>query len=326
MARYVIKRIFWLLIIALCVSILIFTVMYLVPGAPALYALGTEATKEELAEWRAMYGLDKPYFEQLFAFLGDVFLRGDFGTSYFFGRPVMEEFIARVPRTLLLSLICIVVDAVIGIPLGIIAAKHRNSPLDEGLMVFSIAGISIPGFWLALMMVILFSSKLGWLPNYGIGTWKHWVMPVIAGALGGLAQNVRMTRSAVLEGLRADFVTTARAKGVPERSVTYKHMLPNAMIPVINSLGGRLAGAISGTVIIETVFAFPGVGTYMTNAVTQRDYPVVRACVLAMALFAAIVMVIVDLVYAYLDPRIKAQYTRQASGFLNFSKRRGAKA
>ena len=313
MARYVIKRIFWLLIIAVCVSTLIFTVMYLVPGDPAVTALGTEATREELAAWRAMYGLDKPYFEQLVTFLRDVFLRGDFGTSYFFGRPVLEEFITRVPRTFLLSLICIVVDAIIGIPLGIIAAKHRNSPLDEGLMVCSIAGISIPGFWLALMMVILFSQRLGWLPAYGIGTWKHWVMPVIAGSLGGLAQNVRMTRSAVLEGLRADFVTTARAKGVPERSVTYKHMLPNAMIPVINSLGGRLAGAISGTVIIETVFAFPGVGTYMTNAVSQRDYPVVRACVLAMALFSAIVMVFVDLVYAYLDPRIKAQYVNYAA-------------
>ena len=325
MARYIVKRILWLVVIALCVSILIFTVMYLVPGDPAVTALGGDATEEALQEFREMHGLDRPYFEQLIDFLSDVFLHFDFGTSYFFGRPVLDEFITRVPRTFLLSIICIIVDALIGIPLGIIAAKHRNSPLDEGLMVFSIAGISIPGFWLALMMVILFSQKLGWLPAYGIGTWKHWIMPVIAGALGGLAQNVRMTRSAVLEGLRADFVTTARAKGAPERTVTYKHMLPNAMIPVINSLGGRLAGAISGTVIIETVFAFPGVGTYMTNAVNQRDYPVVRACVLAMALFAAVVMVFVDLVYAYLDPRIKAQYTKQAAGFLNFKKRKEAK-
>ncbi|MGN1003447.1 MAG: ABC transporter permease, partial [Oscillospiraceae bacterium] len=299
----------------------IFTIMYLVPGDPAINALGAEASEEALQQFRELHGLDKSYFEQLTTFLSDVFLHFDFGTSYFYGLPVLSEFVTRLPRTFMLSIICILVDAVLGIPMGILAAKHRNSPLDEGLMLFSIAGISIPGFWLGLLLVMLLSRELGWLPAFGIGTWKHWVMPVIAGSLGGLAQNVRLTRSAVLETLRADFVTTARAKGVKERSVTYKHMLPNAMIPVINSLGGRLAGAISGTVIIETVFAFPGIGLYLTNAINQRDYPVVRACVLVMALFSSVVMLFVDLVYAAIDPRIKAQYTKQGASFLRFKRK-----
>lgn len=316
MWRYIVKRLIWLVIIAVCVAILIFTVLYFVPKDPAAIAAGSNATPEEIEFQRHVLGLDQPFFVQLGNYLYNTFIKFDLGTSFFYKLPVLAEFGSRLPRTVLLSLLCIAIDALIGIPLGITCALHRNSFIDQGLMVLAMILISIPGFWLALLMVQLFSTTLNWLPPFGIGTWKHWVMPVIASAAGGIAQNARLTRSAVLETMRADFVTTAKAKGVKNRSVIYKHMLPNAMIPIINSLGGRLAGVLSGTVIIETVFAFPGIGTYLTNAIAQSDYPVVRACILVMALFSSAVMVIVDLVYAYIDPRIKAQYTKQASGFL----------
>lgn len=179
-------------------------------------------------------------------------------------------------------------------------------------MLFSMIGISIPAFWLALLMVMLFSMQLGWLPAFGIATWKHWIMPVVAGAVSGIAMDARQTRSAVLETIRADFVTTARAKGLKENLVVYKHMLPNALIPVINALGGRLAGAIAGTVVIENVFTFPGIGMYLMQGITTRDYPVVRSCVLILAIFSSLVMLLIDLFYAYIDPRIKAQYVRMS--------------
>ena len=321
MWRYIIKRIFWLIIIAICVAILIFTVLYFVPKDPAEIAAGADATTEEIEFQRHVLGLDQPFFVQLGTYLYNTFIKFDLGTSFYYKLPVMSQFVDRLPRTVLLSILAIVIDAVTGIPIGIACALHRNSVLDQGLMVLAMILVSIPGFWLALLMVQLFSTTLGWLPAFGIDSWKCWIMPVVASAVGGIAQNARLTRSAVLETMRADFVTTAKAKGVPHTLVIYKHMLPNAMIPVINSLGGRLAGVLSGTVIIETVFAFPGIGTYLTNAISQCDYPVVRACILVMALFSAVIMVIVDLVYAYIDPRIKAQYTKQASGFLKFKRR-----
>jgi peptide/nickel transport system permease protein len=319
MWKYILKRIVWLVIIAVCVATLIFTVLYLVPGDPAKVAAGADATVEEIEVWRVYYGLDRPFFVQLVEYLYNTFIRFDLGESYFYRLPVITEFMNRLPRTFLLGILVIMVDAVLGIPLGITAALHRNSVLDQGLMLLSMFFISIPGFWLALLMISLFSTHLGWLPAFGVDSWKCWIMPVVASAIGGVAQNARLTRSASLETLRADFVSTAKAKGVARQSVIYKHMLPNAMIPIVNSLGSRLAGVISGTVIIETVFAFPGIGLYMTSALSHRDYPVVRACVLVMALFSSVVMVFIDLLYAKIDPRIKAQYTKQAS---NLFKRR----
>ncbi|WP_455436209.1 ABC transporter permease [Hungatella hathewayi] len=313
MARYVGKRLMWLVVIMISVAILIFSIMYFVPGDPVKIMLGDSATAEEVQLYRDKLGLNDPFIVQLGRYLYDTFIRWDFGTSYTMKVPVMSEFITRLPRTLALGWLCILVDALIGIPLGISAAMHRNSALDHGLMIGSMIGISIPGFWLALLMVMLFAQRLGWLPAYGIDSWKCWIMPVIAGSLAGLATNARQTRSAVLETIRADFVTTARAKGLKESKVIYKHMLPNALIPIISSLGSRFAGAIGGTVVIETVFAFPGIGTLMLNGISGRDYPVVRSCVLVLAIFSAFVMLLVDLLYAFIDPRIKAQYTRMGS-------------
>ena len=313
MKRFVLYRVLWLFIVAICVAILIFSVMYLAPGDPVDSLLDETATEEQEQELRERLGLDQPFIVQIGKYLYDTFIRLDFGTSYQLKIPVIKEFTHRLPRTMTLSLICIAIDLAIGIPLGIMAALNRGKFLDSGVIFFSMFGVSIPGFWLAMLLVVLFSKELGWLPPFGIGTWKHWVMPVIAGSIAGICHNGRQTRSAVLETIRADFVTTARAKGLPENKVIYKHMLPNALMPIVNGIGARLGSSIGGTIVIETVFSFPGIGTFMMSGITARDYPVIRGCVLILALFSAVIALFTDLVYGFIDPRIKAQYIRTAA-------------
>ena len=313
MWRYVFERIAWMVLTTLVVAVLIFSIMYFVPGDPGRLILGTTATEEDVYNYDEQLGLHDPFMVQLGRYMSDTFLHGDLGTSYMFKVPVIQEFVDRLPRTLILGITSMVLSALIGIPIGVLCALRRNSLTDHGLMILAMAGVSVPQFWLALLMVILFSLKLGWLPPYGFGGIQYWIMPLIAGTVGGVAMIARQTRSAVLETIRADFVTTARAKGLPERKVIYKHMLPNAMIPIINLLGGTFAMAIGGTVVIESVFQFPGIGNYMLAGITSRDYPVVRSCILILAVFSTVAMLIVDLVYAYIDPRIKAQYVNASS-------------
>lgn len=314
MWKYIVKRILWLVVIMVCVAVVIFGILWLVPGDPAKILLGSGATQADVERQREIMGLNEPFMVQLGTYLRDVFLHFDFGESYVYGTPVIEEFATRLPRTLGLGLISMLLNVIIGIPLGVNAAIHRNSFQDQGLLVMAMVFISVPQFWLALMMVVLFSVKLGWLPPYGIGSWQCWIMPVLANSLSGIAMNARQTRSAVLETIRADFVTTARAKGLAERKVIYKHMLPNALIPVVNALGMQLAMVVGGTVVIEQVFSFPGIGQYLLTGVTTRDYPVIRGSVLILAMFSAVITLLVDLFYGYLDPRIKAQYVNYGAG------------
>ncbi|MGI6071828.1 MAG: ABC transporter permease [Lachnospiraceae bacterium] len=313
MWRYIVKRLLWLIVIVVCVALLIFTVMWFVPGDPAKIMLGTEASAADVEALRDRMGLNDPFIVQMGRYMRDTFLRLDFGTSYVFKVPVIQEFAIRLPRTVLLGVCSLVLNVIFGIPLGILAATHRNSVIDRGLLVFAMIFSSMPQFFFALLLVIIFALYLGWLPPFGIGSWQYWILPVISTSLSGIAQMARHTRASVLETIRADFVTTARAKGLEERKVIYKHMLPNALIPVVSDLGMHLSMIVGGSVVIETIFAFPGVGLYMLNAINGRDYPVVRSCVLILAVFSALVMLFVDLVYAFLDPRIKAQYVNYAA-------------
>ncbi len=313
MWRYIVKRLLWLVITLICVALLIFTVMWFVPGDPAQIILGTEATAADIARLREQMGLNEPFLVQLGTFMRDIFLRLDFGTSYVYKIPVIQEFAIRLPRTLALGMISLVLGLVFGIPLGITAATHRNSFRDRGLLVFAMVFNSMPQFFFALVMVVVFSLWMGLLPPFGIDSWKCWIMPIIATAISGVAQTARQTRASVLETIRSDFVTTARAKGLEERKVLYKHMLPNALIPVVSDVGMHLSMVVGGSVVIESVFAFPGIGTYMLTGINGRDYPVVRGCVLILAAFSAVVMLLIDLVYAFLDPRIKAQYVNYAA-------------
>ena len=319
MWRYIVKRLFWLIITTICVALLIFTVMWFVPGDPARLMLGTEASAADIAALRDKMGLNDPFLVQLGRYMRDTFLHFDLGTSYTYKVPVIQEFSVRLPRTLLLGLIAVILNMIIGVPLGVSAATHRNSFQDQGLLVFAMVFISVPQFFMALVMVVLFSLKLGWLPPFGIDSWKCWIMPILATSLSSIAQVARQTRSSVLETIRSDFVTTARAKGLAERKVIYKHMLPNALIPVVSDLGMQLSMIIGGSVVVESVFAFPGIGTYLLTGIQSRDYPVIRSCVLILAVFAAVVVLLVDLLYAFLDPRIKAQY-------VNYAAKKGGKA
>lgn len=298
-----------MIFVVLGVAILIFTIMYFTPGDPAQIILGSSATEEQLNALRESMGLNESFVNQLGSFLTSTFLKFDLGTSYVSGRSVTSEILYRLPYTLLLAVLVIVLSTIIGVPLGIVAAVHQDKWQDTAAIAFSLLGVSIPGFWLALVLVLAFSVKLGWLPAYGIGGWQYYVLPAVSTALSGLAINARQTRSAMLDVIRSDYVTTAKAKGVSERSVIYRHALPNALIPIITVIGGSFAGSLGGTVIAESIFTIPGIGLYMTNAINNRDYPAVRGSVVILAIFFSLIMLLVDLIYAFVDPRIRAQYS-----------------
>jgi peptide/nickel transport system permease protein len=290
------------------VSILIFTILYFVPGDPATVILGSSATEADLVAKRIEMGLDEPYLIRLLDYLKDIYLRFDFGKSYISNNSITSELVARLPRTLMLGLISILLSLVIGVPLGINAAVHQNGWTDRFCMFLALFGVSMPTFWVALMLVIVFSLNLGWLPSMGIGGIEYYILPCVANCFNGLATQARQARSSMLEVIRSDYIVTARSKGLSERNVIYKHALPNALIPIITVAGSSFAQMFGGSLIIETIFSIPGIGTYMITAVNSRDYPVVQGCVIFLAITFGIMMLLVDLGYAFIDPRIKAQY------------------
>jgi peptide/nickel transport system permease protein len=294
--------------VVISVAVVIFTIMYFAPGDPATALLGSSATKAEIEELREMLGLDKPYIVRLGYFLRDTFLRFDLGKSYIHKVPVAQELFKRLPRTVLIAVICISIQALVGTPLGIMAAINHNKLSDRIAMFIALAGVSVPSFWLALMLIVVFSVKLGWLPPYGIGSFKHYILPCIANSFVGITTQARQTRSSMLEVIRSDYIVTARAKGLSERDVLYKHALPNALIPLITILGNGFNVMLGGTLIIETVFSIPGVGTYIMSAISNRDYPVIQGSIIVLAIFTSLIMLVVDILYAFVDPRIKAQF------------------
>lgn len=308
MGKYILNRLIWLIVTVLVTAFIIFTLLYFTPGEPARYLLGNSASDAELAQMTAKLGLDQPYLVQLGRYMYDTFIRFDFGTSWIYGVPVFQEMGNRLPYTLLIGIVAMVFNVIVGLFLGIFAGTHEGKWQDSVTMTISMVFVSCPDFWVALMMVLLFTSKLGWLPAQGIDSWKCFIMPVITASLAGIAVNARQTRSSILEVFRADYITTARAKGQTEHKVVYNHMLPNALMPVITSLGGGLSRIVAGVTVIESVYSIPGVGMYLLTGVNNRDYPVVRSSVLFFAVWATIAMLIVDLLYAYIDPRIKAKF------------------
>ena len=308
MWRYVLKRLGMMVFVVLGVAILVFSLMYFVPGDPAMLILGSGADPADVARLRAQMGSDKPYLFQLGTFLNNL-LHLDFGVSYQYNTPVIESVKERLPRTLFLSVMVIIFQTLIGIPLGITAAVNAGKWQDTFCVIVSMIGLAIPGFWLSLMSIKVFSVNLGWFPSFGIDSWKSYVLPIVTMAIGGLSMNTRQTRAAMLEVIRADYVTTAKAKGVSAHDVIYKHALPNALIPVITMIGGSFGGALGGAIIAESVFVMPGLGLYLTNAINALDYAVVRSVVVILAVWFSMIMLVTDLVYAFVDPRIKAQYT-----------------
>lgn len=309
MAKYIIKRILWLIPVILGVSILIFTIMFFVPGDPAQVILGQSATQQEIAELREAMGLNDLYIVQLGRFLKQTFIDFDLGNSYVNKVSVGDSLLQRFPQTAIIALVSCAMQVLIGIPLGVTAAVHHNKWQDRLSVVGAMIGISVPNFWLASMLILLFAFELGWLPAYGIDSWTSYIMPCFCAALAGIANQVRFTRTYMLEQIRSDYVVTARAKGMPEQIIRYVHALPNTMIPLITGIGGSLGAAFGGTVIIENVFSIPGIGQYMVKAIGNRDYPVVRGSVVVLSIVFSIIMLLVDIAYSFIDPRIKSQYT-----------------
>jgi len=311
MGKYVIKRLLQMIVIIWIAGFIVFTLMYLMPGDPAKILLGNDATESTIIAKRAELGIDKSYGAQLVDFMYHAFVKFDFGYSWSYGVPVMQELLVRLPRTLIIGISAMVLNVLIGTLLGVFAATHKGRWHDSVTMVIAMVFISVPDFWLALMCVLLFSIKLGWLPAYGIGGPQYYILPIICSSLAGIAINARQGRSSMLEVIHSDFIVTARAKGQKESIIVRKHMLPNAMMPIITGVGGGLAMVVAGSPIMENVFSIPGIGAYLLVGINLRDRPIVLACVVFFAVFTSIAMLLMDLCYAFLDPRIKAQYSRK---------------
>ncbi|WP_321299936.1 ABC transporter permease [uncultured Sphaerochaeta sp.] len=309
MGKYILRRLLWMIPVILGVTILIFTIMFFIPGDPVKLLLGPDSTPEQVEAKRVELGLDDSYLTRLGRYVGGIVTRFDFGESWVYNTPVTSELLSRLPRTLAISLACMLLQIFIGIPLGVVAAVNHNKWGDRVTMFIALIGISMPEFWVALMLVLLFALNLGWLPPYGIGSWVNYILPVIALSLAGIATQARQTRSSMLEVIRSDYITTARSKGMSEMQILFKHALPNALLPVITVIGNGLGRLLAGAVVIEAIFSIPGVGMYLVGGINTRDYNVVMSSVIILAIVFALIMLLVDLMYAAIDPRIKSQFT-----------------
>ena len=304
MLKYVIKRLLLLIPVVLGITFIIFVVLNLAPGDPAAMILGQDATAEALAAKRAELGLDQPIIIQYIRYIAGV-LQGDFGTSWLSGYEVLPEFLHRIPYTILLGSLSMFVAVIIGIPLGIIAAIRQYHFVDYASLALALVLFSLPSFWFAMMGQILFCLTLGWLPASGVGSLTHFILPSITLGANILASQLRMTRTSMLDVIKQDYIRTARAKGADERRVVIHHVLRNGMLPVITQVGISFASCMGGSVVTETVFSIPGIGSLLINAVKGRDIPVVMGTLIFIAIFVGIINLIVDIIYAFIDPRVK---------------------
>ena len=304
MVTYAIRRLLIAIPTLLGVVLLVFLMVRLAPGDPAVLLAGEFATPETLEAIRARYGLDRPLPEQLLIYL-QALLSGDLGESARSRRPVLEELRTYFPNTVELASAAILVALLTGIPLGILAALRPGSGLDLGVMVLALLGVSMPVFWFGLLAILIFAVELGWFPVAGKGTLAHLVLPAITLGVNATALLARMTRGTLLEVLSQDYIRTARAKGLAERVVILKHALRNALIPVVTVAGLEFGSLLAGAVITETIFAWPGLGQLLVGSILARDYPMVQGAVLLVATTFILVNLLVDLLYAWIDPRVR---------------------
>ncbi|KGG80390.1 nickel ABC transporter permease [Caloranaerobacter azorensis] len=307
MHKYILHRLLLLIPVILGVTFIVYSIMYLTPGDPAQIILGESAPPEKVEQLREEMGLNDPFIVQYFRFIKNG-LKGDFGRSYSTRRPVFEEIFARFPATLKLTIAGVLVAIIIGIPVGIISATKQYSLFDNVSMIGALLGVSMPNFWFGLMLVLVFSVTLKWLPSGGDNGLSSLVLPAITLGTSAAALITRMTRSSMLEVIRQDYIRTARAKGVLEKKVINKHALKNALIPIITVVGLQFGYLLGGAVLTETVFSWPGVGRLLVDAIRQKDTPMVLASVVFVSVTFSFVNLMVDILYAYVDPRIKSQY------------------
>lgn len=310
MLRYSLRRIFLLIPVIIGVTLLVYFILDLAPGDVTSMLGGEHMTAKELEEFRHQLGLDRPFAIRYLTYIKGLF-SGDLGKSMVSGRSVLALFLNRLPITLALAVGSSIVSILISLPLGIYSAVHKGSIQDNIATVFAMLGLSMPSFWLGLILIIFFSLHLGWFPSSGFKGLSSVVLPAITLGTGYMATITRMTRSSMLDVIRQDYLRTARSKGAPEKDVIYKHALKNALIPIIAACGTQLGLALSGSVITENVFAIPGVGRLLMDSINQRDTPLILGCVVLTTIVISIVLLLVDLLYAVVDPRIKAQYVKR---------------
>ncbi|MDR1741040.1 MAG: ABC transporter permease [Synergistaceae bacterium] len=308
MVKYIVRRVLFLIPVLVGVAFCVFTLLYLTPGDPAKMVLGDLATESAIRDFREKEGLDKPFLVQFGNYLYKAVTQGDIGRSYVTKRPVMTEIMATFPATLKLATFAIVIAIVLGLPCGILSAIKQYSAFDTVTMILAMIGLSMPVFWLGLLLILLFSVYLRWLPSSGFDTFKAMILPSLALSAQSVSMITRMTRSSMLEVIRADYIRTARSKGQKESVVIWVHALHNALIPVVTLCGLQFGSLLAGAILTESIFAVPGVGRLMVESIKARDYPVVQGGVLFVAAAFSVVNLLVDLLYAYIDPRIKAQY------------------
>lgn len=307
MYKYILKRLLALIPVLIGVTFIVFCIMSFSPGDPARMLLGAGATPESIEALRDEMGLNDPIIVQYGHYLWDL-VRGDMGTSYVSGNDVSYEIFSRFPKTVALAVGAIIFAAAVSIPIGIISATRQYSAIDNVGMVIALLGVSMPSFWLGLMLILLFSVYLGWLPSGGVNGFASLILPSITLGAESMATITRTTRSSMLEVIRQDYIRTARAKGVPEKVVIRKHALKNALIPTITVTGIEMGALLGGAILTETVFSWPGVGRLLIDAIQNKNTPVVLGCLVVFSVCFGIVNLIVDILYAYIDPRIKSQY------------------
>lgn len=310
MYKYVLKRVAFLIPTILGVTFIIFAVMNITPGNPGLAILGPTVPQEDIDAYNHALGYDLPLLQKYVNYVRDMVVDQDFGISYFTKQPVFDEIWPRFQLTIKLSLLGVLLAALIGVPLGILAAVKQYSLLDTIPSILSFFIAAIPGFVLGTLMLYVFALKLGWLPSYGTGSFSHYIMPVLAIAIPPAAQNMRFTKSSMLEAIRQDYVRTARAKGAPERTVIWKHALRNALLPVVTQVGMSLGLLICGSVVVEKLFSLPGIGSLIIDRINFKDEPVIIAGTILISICFTIVMLLVDIIYAFIDPRIRAKYSK----------------
>ena len=315
MYKFVLKRLLQLIPVIIGVTFIVFFIMNLAPGDPAAIILGDQATAEALAMKREELGLNDPLLVRYFNYMKNL-LRGDMGTSYKNNIPVWNQVIDRLPNTAILAVAGIFIALLFGIPIGILSAKKQYSLLDNISMVAALIGVSMPNFWSGLLLVMLFSLTLGCLPSQGMGSGgvipvlRSIILPSLTLGINSMAMVARMTRSSMLEVIRQDYISTAQAKGLDDHVITTQHMLRNALIPIITAVGLQFGHLLGGAMLAETVFSWPGLGRLMVDSIKSRDIPMVLGCVVFMATMFSIVNLIVDIVYAFVDPRIKSMYKK----------------
>ncbi|MDH5405798.1 MAG: ABC transporter permease [Candidatus Aminicenantes bacterium] len=306
MPGYIQRRLLLLVPVVWGVVTVVFSFIHLVPGDPVLAMVGENAQPADIARLRQQLGLNDPLHVQYFRYLAKL-VRGDLGVSLHTGKPVIRTIIQRYPATIELALASLLLALIISIPLGVLSATKRNSPVDHFSMVLALLGISMPNFWLGPLLIILFSIKLNLLPVSGSGGLSHLILPAITLGTAMTALLTRMVRASMLEVMGQDYIRTARAKGLPERVVIYKHALKNALIPVVTIVGLQFGTLLTGAIITETIFAWPGLGRLTIQSISRRDYPLVQGCILMISLTYILVNLATDLLYTVLDPRIRYQ-------------------